>query len=122
VNVGIDHDTAQFAVASIRSWWEQLGQPRYPNATRLQITADCGGSNGNRTRLWKVELQKLADDTGLQLAVCHFPPGTSTSVPAELSDELGRCAPRCRSAPRQRRAYPDAGHQRDCLALQVSPP
>jgi hypothetical protein len=77
VNVGIDHDTAQFAVASISSWWEHLGQPRYPNATRLQITADCGGSNGNRTRLWKVELQKLADDTGLQLAVCHFPPGTS---------------------------------------------
>jgi transposase len=77
VNVGIDHDTAQFAVSSIRSWWEHLGQPRYPHATRLQITADCGGSNGNRTRLWKVELQKLADETGLELAVCHFPPGTS---------------------------------------------
>ena len=59
------------------SWWEYLGQPRYPNATRLQITADCGGSNGNRTRLWKVELQKLADETGLEIAVCHFPPGTS---------------------------------------------
>jgi Rhodopirellula transposase DDE domain len=77
VNVGIDHDTAQFAVGSIRSWWEHLGQERYPKATSLQITADCGGSNGNRTRLWKVELQKLADDTGLQIAVCHFPPGTS---------------------------------------------
>jgi hypothetical protein len=77
VNVGIDHDTAQFAVSSIRSWWEHLGQPRYPHATRLQITADCGGSNGNRTRLWKVELQKLADETALELAVCHFPPGTS---------------------------------------------
>jgi hypothetical protein len=77
VNVGIDHDTAQFAVSSIRSWWEHLGRPRYPHATRLQITADCGGSNGNRTRLWKVELQKLADETGLELAVCHFPPGTS---------------------------------------------
>ncbi|MGH2801215.1 MAG: ISAzo13 family transposase [Thermoleophilaceae bacterium] len=77
VNVGIDHDTAQFAVASIRSWWEHLGQPRYPEATTLQITADCGGSNGNRTRLWKVELQKLADETGLQIAVCHLPPGTS---------------------------------------------
>jgi Rhodopirellula transposase DDE domain len=77
VNVGIDHDTAQFAVSSIRSWWEHLGQPRYPHATRLQITADCGGSNGNRTRLWKVELQKLADETGLELAVCHLPPGTS---------------------------------------------
>ena len=77
VNVGIDHDTAQFAVNSIRSWWEHLGQPRYPNATPLQITADCGGSNGNRTKLWKVELQKLADETGLEIAVCHFPPGTS---------------------------------------------
>jgi hypothetical protein len=77
VNVGIDHDTAQFAVNSIRSWWEHLGQPRYPNATTLQITADCGGSNGNRTRLWKVELQTLADQTGLEIAVCHFPPGTS---------------------------------------------
>ena len=77
VNVGVDHDTAQFAVSSIRSWWEHLGQPRYPDATTLQITADCGGSNGNRTRLWKVELQKLADETGLELAVSHFPPGTS---------------------------------------------
>ncbi|HEV7958768.1 MAG TPA: ISAzo13 family transposase [Acidimicrobiales bacterium] len=77
VNVGIDHDTAQFAVNSIRSWWEHLGQPRYPKATTLQITADCGGSNGNRTRLWKVELQTLADQTGLEIAVCHLPPGTS---------------------------------------------
>jgi hypothetical protein len=77
VNVGIDHDTAQFAVNSIRSWWQHLGQQRYPDATRLQITADCGGSNGNRVRLWKVELQKLADETGLQIGVCHFPPGTS---------------------------------------------
>lgn len=77
VNVGIDHDTAQFAVNSIRSWWEHLGQPRYPNATRLQITADCGGSNGNRTRLWKVELQKLADETELEIRICHLPPGTS---------------------------------------------
>ncbi|MGH2893547.1 MAG: ISAzo13 family transposase [Solirubrobacteraceae bacterium] len=77
VNVGVDHDTAQFAVNSIRSWWEYLGQPRYPNAQTCHITADCGGSNGNRVRLWKVELQKLADETGLELAVCHFPPGTS---------------------------------------------
>jgi hypothetical protein len=77
VTVGIDHDTAQFAVGSIRSWWEHLGRPRYPNASTLRITADCGGSNGNRTRLWKVELQKLADETCLELAVCHFPPGTS---------------------------------------------
>jgi len=77
VTVGIDHDTAQFAVNSIRSWWQHLGQDRYPNATGLQITADCGGSNGNRVRLWKVELQKLADETGLQISVCHLPPGTS---------------------------------------------
>jgi Rhodopirellula transposase DDE domain len=77
VNVGIDHDTAEFAVNSIRSWWQHLGQDRYPNATSLQITADCGGSNGNRVRLWKVELQKLADEAGLQISVCHLPPGTS---------------------------------------------
>jgi transposase-like protein len=77
VSVGIDHDTAQFAVNSIRSWWQHLGQQRYPNATRLQITADCGGSNGNRVRLWKVELQRLADDTALEIGVCHLPPGTS---------------------------------------------
>lgn len=77
VNVGIDHDTAQFAVNSIRSWWEHLGQPCYPKATRLKITADCGGSNGNRTRLWKVELQKLADEIGLEIDVSHLPPGTS---------------------------------------------
>jgi DDE family transposase len=77
VNVGIDHDTAQFAASSIRSWWLHLGRERYPNATTLTITADCGGSNGNRTRLWKLELQRLADETGLQIQVLHFPPGTS---------------------------------------------
>jgi hypothetical protein len=77
INVGIDSDTAQFAVASIRSWWEHLGQARYPNATTLTITADCGGSNGNRSRLWKTELQRFADDTGLAVQVRHFPPGTS---------------------------------------------
>ena len=77
VSVGIDNDTAQFAVESIRGWWQQLGAERYPHATTLTITADCGGSNGNRTRLWKTELQRLADDTGLQIRVRHFPPGTS---------------------------------------------
>jgi hypothetical protein len=77
VSVGIDRDTAQFSVAAIRAWWEQFGQVRYPEARQLVTTADCGGSNGNRTRLWKTELQKLADDTGLQIVVCHFPPGTS---------------------------------------------
>ena len=77
VNVGIDHDTAQFAVNSIHSWWRYLGSERYPHAPRLTITADCGGSNGNRPRLWKVELQKFADETQLEIEVCHFPPGTS---------------------------------------------
>lgn len=77
VSVGIDHDTAQFAVNSIRNWWRHLGHERYPHAERLQITADCGGSNGNRVRLWKVELQRLADETGLEIGVCHLPPGTS---------------------------------------------
>ena len=77
VSVGIDADTAAFAVASIRSWWERLGSERYPDATTLTITADCGGSNGNRTRLWKTELGRLADETGLCIRVCHFPPGTS---------------------------------------------
>jgi len=77
VSVGIDHDTAQFAVASIQSWWEHLGRERYPAALTLTITADCGGSNGNRTRLWKLELQRLADHAGLEIQVLHFPPGTS---------------------------------------------
>ena len=77
VSVGIDNDTAQFAVESIRGWWHQLGNKRYPNATSLTITADCGGSNGNRTRLWKTELQRLADETQLTIDLCHFPPGTS---------------------------------------------
>jgi Rhodopirellula transposase. len=77
VSVGIDNDTAQFAVESIRGWWHTLGHARYPDASRLIITADCGGSNGYRTRLWKTQLQDLADETGLNVTVCHFPPGTS---------------------------------------------
>ena len=77
VNVGTDHDTAAFAVASIRGWWRHEGGRLYPGATRLLITADGGGSNGYRLRLWKLELQRLADQTGLEIAVCHFPPGTS---------------------------------------------
>ena len=77
VSVGMDHDTAAFAVESIRRWWHSMGRPVYPKASRLLITADAGGSNGPRLRLWKVELQKLADQTGLRIAVCHFPPGTS---------------------------------------------
>lgn len=77
VSVGIAHDTAEFAVASIRRWWTQMGQPRYPGATRVLITADCGGSNGNRVRLWKYCLQALATETQLRIDVCHLPPGTS---------------------------------------------
>ncbi len=77
VNVGIDHDTASFAVESIRRWWTRLGRKRYPKAEELMITADCGGSNSNRSRLWKVELQKFADKTNLAIHVRHFPPGTS---------------------------------------------
>jgi transposase len=92
VNVGIDHDTAQFAVASIAGWWEHLGRRRFPSATVLTITADCGGSNGNRTKLWKTELQKLADHTGLEIQVCHFPPGTSkwNKIEHRLFSFIGR--------------------------------
>lgn len=77
VSVGVDHDTAEFAVSSIRNWWLRMGRKVYPAARELLITADAGGSNGYRVRLWKRELQKLADDTGLTLTICHFPPGTS---------------------------------------------
>lgn len=77
VSVGIDHDTASFAVESVRRWWQRMGQPRYPHARRLLITADGGGSNSPRVRLWRVELQRLADDLRLPISVCHFPPGTS---------------------------------------------
>jgi hypothetical protein len=77
VSVGIDHDTARFAVGSIRRWWIEMGQERFPAARELLITADGGGSNGHRSRLWRVSLQELADELGLELHVCHFPPGTS---------------------------------------------
>ena len=77
VNVGIDHDTAAFAVESIRRWWKAVGQSQYPEAKRLLISADGGGSNGSRVRVWKWELQQLADETGLSITVCHLPPGTS---------------------------------------------
>jgi hypothetical protein len=77
VSVGITSDTASFAVNSIISWWEHLGKTRYPDAETLTITADSGGSNSPRTRLWRLELQRLADRTGLNIQVCHFPPGTS---------------------------------------------
>ena len=77
VSVGVDHDTAAFAVNSIRQWWRNLGRMRYPDATRLLITADGGGSNGSRVRLWKRELQKLANELDLKIVVSHLPPGTS---------------------------------------------
>jgi transposase len=77
VSVGVDHDTAAFAAQSIRRWWESMGATVYPKARQLLITADSGGSNGARVRLWKLELQKLSDETGLEISVCHLPPGTS---------------------------------------------
>jgi len=77
VNVGTDHDTGAFAVASIRGWWRFEGRRLHPKTAKILITADGGGSNGSRLRLWKFELQKLADETGLSISVCHFPPGTS---------------------------------------------
>jgi len=77
VNVGVDHDTAAFAVESIRRWWQSMGWPLYPHAKRLLITADSGGSNGARVRLWKTELQKFSTESGLAISVCHLPPGTS---------------------------------------------
>jgi hypothetical protein len=77
VSIGIAHDTAEFAVATLRRWWRYMGSPLYPRATTLLITADSGGSNGSRRRLWKVALQRLADELGMGITVCHFPPGTS---------------------------------------------
>jgi hypothetical protein len=77
VNVGTDHDTSAFAVESIRRWWLMMGKERYPDATSLMITADSGGSNDARVRLWKAELQKFANETGLTVHISHFPPGTS---------------------------------------------
>jgi hypothetical protein len=77
VSIGIDHDTASFAVNAIRSWWRRMGRAAYPEAKTLLITADGGGSNGSRTRLWKWEIQRFADRTGLSITVCHLPPGTS---------------------------------------------
>jgi Rhodopirellula transposase DDE domain len=77
VSVGTDHDTAEFAVESIRRWWNKMGRSRYPEAYKLLITADGGGSNGYRVRLWKIALQRFSNETGLSISVCHFPPGTS---------------------------------------------
>ncbi len=112
VNVGCDHDTAAFAVASIRRWWQGQGKDTYPQASRLLITADAGGSNGHRTRAWKIELAALAAETGLTITVCHLPPGTSKWNKIEVRHEApllpGRGArplpPDCRSSPVKPRA------------------
>jgi hypothetical protein len=77
VSAGMDHDTSAFAAQSVRRWWESMGSDTYPKAARLLIAADSGGSNGAGVRLWKLELQKLADETGLEISICHLPPGTS---------------------------------------------
>jgi len=77
VSVGNDHDTAAFAVNALRRWWQTMGKERFPQARRLMITADGGGSNGSRVRLWKIELQKLANELKMPITVCHLPPGTS---------------------------------------------
>ncbi len=103
VSVGIDHDTASFAVNAIRRWWQSMGHARYPDASRLLITADCGGSNGARVRLWKRELQTLADELGLTITVCHLPPGTSSRV------DDWRGGGRCRGVAVVRRLSPIAG-------------
>jgi Rhodopirellula transposase DDE domain len=91
VSVGIDHDTAVFAVETIRRWWRNLGQPLYPEATELLITADGGGSNGTRCRLWKVALADLVNETGLSISVCHYPPGTSkwNKIEHRLFSQIG---------------------------------
>ena len=91
MTVGDDHDTAAFAVATIRRWWQMVGKVAYPDAARLLVTADAGGSNGYRSRLWKVELGKLATETGLAITVCHFPPGTSKWTGSSIG-----CSPRSR--------------------------
>ena len=80
VTVGVDHDTAEFAVNAIRTWWDTVGRLRYPRSTRLLVTADCGGSNGNRLRAFKVEVAAFAAQTGLRITVCHFPPGTASGT------------------------------------------
>ena len=95
VNVGTDGDTAAFAVESIRRWWQAAGRLSYQDATRLLITADAGGSNGYRTRAWKTGLAALAAETGLDITVCHFPPGTSPAPPSGTKSSTG-CSPRSR--------------------------
>ena len=101
VSVGTDHDTAQFAVESLRRWWYHMGRKVYPQAAKLLITADGGGSNASRNRLWKVELQRLADETGLTIQVCHFPPGTSkgNKIEHRMFCHITKGAPACFAVP-----------------------
>jgi hypothetical protein len=96
VSLGIDHDTAQFAVNAARRWLDKMGRERYPATRKVMVTADCGGSNGPRLRLWKVELQRLANETGLTFQVCHYPPGTSKwnkACPREGGDRAPHVLP-----------------------------
>src|SRR6266704_2360935 len=91
VSVGVDHDTAECAVETVRRWWRHMGSKVYPKAKRILITADGGGSNGSRCRLWKVELQRFANESGLGISVCHFPPGTSKTgltIRSELDENI----------------------------------
>jgi hypothetical protein len=106
VSVGITHDTAEFAVATIRTWLERIGRARYPKARELTITADCGGSNGARARLWKVELQKFADETGLTIKVRHYPPGTSKWTRSSIA--CSATSPRIGAADRSRIVPPSS--------------
>ncbi len=124
VSVGIDNDTASFAVNSIRRWWKTMGRARYPHATKLLITADCGGSNGVRVRLWKRELQALANELGIAITVCHLPPGTSkwnkiehrlfSFITPELARQTARQSPDHRSTDRRHHhEYGSEGAMRD---------
>jgi len=111
VSVGVDHDTAAFAVNSIRQWWQAVGRARYPNASRLLITADGGGSNGSRVRLWKCELQKLANELGLDIVVSHLPPAQQVEqdrAPPLLLHQPELARQTTRQLSRHRRA--DLGH------------
>ena len=142
VSVGIDHDTASFAVNAIRRWWLEMGRARYPEAKALLITADCGGSNGVRVRLWKHELQNLADELGLTVTVCHLPPGTSSRVddwrggsrwrgsavyrrlsPSCRCLSLGRCSVSSRRSSNQTCRFPASGFllRHQAFALGRSP-
>ena len=111
VNVGTDHDTSQFAVQAIRRWWDTVGKDAYPDAGRLLICADGGGSNGHRTRLWKTELAELAAETGLEISVCHLPPGTSSwnKSSTGCSPHLHELAGQATDQPRGHREH----HRRD---------